>query len=71
MEVNFAFLCDYADQSGAKMTAIGIGFDTIYATRVPAVHALFFSVISLKSRSGSPYLRIRKSIMVLYLMVNL
>jgi hypothetical protein len=51
MEVNFAFLCDYADQSGGKMTAIGIGFDTIYATKVPALHPLFFSVISLKFSS--------------------
>jgi hypothetical protein len=48
MEVNFAFLCDYADQSGGKMTAIGIGFDAIYAAKMPAAHPLFFSVISLK-----------------------
>jgi hypothetical protein len=51
LEVNFAFLCDYADQSGAKMSAIGIGFDTIYAVKVPAMHPLFFSVISLKFSS--------------------
>jgi hypothetical protein len=48
MEVNFAFLCDYADQSSPKMSAIGIGFDTIYAVKVPAVHPVFFAVISLK-----------------------
>ena len=48
MEVNFAFLCDYADQSGTKMAAIGIGFDTIYAVKVPATHPLFYSVISIK-----------------------
>ena len=48
MEVNFAFLCDYADQSAGKMAAIGIGFDTIYAIKVPAMHPLFYSVISIK-----------------------
>ncbi|MBA7676899.1 hypothetical protein ES703_85144 [subsurface metagenome] len=48
MEVNFAFLCDYADQSGGKMSAIGLGFDTIYAVNVPVRHSLFFSVISIK-----------------------
>lgn len=48
MEINFAFLCDYADQSGGKMSAIGIGFDTIYTRSVPATHPLFFSVISIK-----------------------
>ncbi len=48
MEVNFAFLCDYADQSGGKMTAIGIGIDTIYTAKVPATHPLFYSIISIK-----------------------
>ena len=48
MEVNFAFLCDYADQSGGKISAIGVGFDTIYAGNVPFRHPLFFSVISIK-----------------------
>ena len=48
MEVKFAFLCDYADQSSGKISAIGVGFDTIYAGNVPARHPLFFSVISIK-----------------------
>jgi hypothetical protein len=30
------------------MAAIGIGFDTIYAVKVPATHPLFYSVISIK-----------------------
>lgn len=51
MEVNFAFLCDYADQSGGKMAAIGLGFDTIYSTRIPVTHPLFFSVISIRFSS--------------------
>ena len=48
MEVNFAFLCDYADQSGGKMTAVGIGIDTIYAAKVPVKHYLLYAVISIK-----------------------
>lgn len=48
MEVNFAFLCDYADHTGGKMAAIGIGFDTIFGASVPIRHSLFFAVISLK-----------------------
>jgi len=48
LEVNFAFLCDYAAQSGGKMTAVGIGIDTIYAPKVPIKHPLFFSVISIR-----------------------
>ena len=56
MEVNFAFLCDYADQSGGKMGALGIGFDTIYAAKVPAMHPVFFAVISIRfrARDGGP-----------------
>jgi hypothetical protein len=48
VEVNFAFLCDYADPSGPKLSALGIGFDIIYAPKVPATHPLFFAVISIK-----------------------
>ena len=48
MEVNFAFLCDYAAQSGGKMTAVGIGINTLYAPGIPYKHPLFFSVISIK-----------------------
>jgi len=51
LEVNFAFLCDYADQSGRKMGALGIGFDTIHAAKVPARHQIFYSVISIKFSS--------------------
>ena len=50
MEVDYAFLCDYADNSG-KLAAFGIGIDTIYARRVPSVHALLYAVASLKFTS--------------------
>lgn len=33
------------------MTAVGIGFDTIYAAKVPATHPIFFSVISIRFSS--------------------
>jgi hypothetical protein len=47
MNVEYAFLCDYAD-SGNKLTAVGIGIDSIYATAVPAVHPQLFTVLALK-----------------------
>lgn len=50
MEVNYAFLCDYADNSG-KLAAFGIGIDTIYAPAVPTVHPLFYAVIALRFSS--------------------
>ena len=62
MEVSFAFLCDYADQAGGKMVAVGIGIDTIYATKIPATHPLLFAVIGLRFsavESGSKQVGIR------------
>ena len=40
MDVDFAFICDYAD-SGRKVNALGIGFDATYASRVLATHPRF------------------------------
>ncbi len=50
MEVDFAFLCDYADNPG-KLNAIGIGFDTLFASSLPHTHPLFFAVIRLRFSS--------------------
>ena len=47
MNVEYAFLCDYA-QSGNKLTAVGIGIDSIYAENVPAVHPQLFTVLAVK-----------------------
>lgn len=48
MDIEFAFVCDYAD-AGAKLNALGIGFDTIYAPQVPCVHPNFHLVVQLRS----------------------
>lgn len=36
MECQFAFISDYAQQSGGKLHAIGIGWDSIFAPELPA-----------------------------------
>ena len=62
MEVNFSFLCDYADNSGGKLTAVGIGFDTIYTRTVPATHPMLYAVAGLQFSSvetGSKQIGIR------------
>lgn len=51
MEVTFTFLCDYADNSGGKLTAVGIGIDTVYAASVPVTHRSFYAVIALRFTS--------------------
>lgn len=51
MKVNFGFLCDYADNTGGKLNAMGIGFDTIYANTVPATHRQMFAVVSIEFSS--------------------
>ena len=50
-QLHYSFLCDYADNSGSKLTAVGIGFDTIYARSIPAVHLVLYAVISLQFSS--------------------
>ena len=47
MNVEYAFLCDYADP-GPKLTAVGIGIDSIYAPSVPAQHPQLFAVLCLR-----------------------
>lgn len=37
MNVEFAFLCDSAQESGGKIHALGIGLESITAPRVPAM----------------------------------
>ncbi len=51
MDVDFAFLCDYAEV-GPKINALGIGFDTIFAPHVPARHPLLYVVVQLRSTVG-------------------
>jgi len=48
MKIDFAFICDYADARG-KINALGIGFDTIYAPRVPCKHPIFSFVLQLRA----------------------
>lgn len=48
MQVDFAFICDYAEATN-KINALGIGFDTIMAQKVPARHPTFFLVIQLRA----------------------
>lgn len=48
MELEFAFICDYAEP-GNKINALGIGFDTIFAQKVPCVHPHFHLVVQLRS----------------------
>jgi len=48
MKVDYAFICDYAEAS-AKVNALGIGFDTIYAPKVPFKHRHFCFVVQLRT----------------------
>jgi hypothetical protein len=48
VKIDFAFLCDYAE-SAVKLNALGIGFDTIFAPRVPCMHPHFSLVFQMRS----------------------
>jgi hypothetical protein len=47
MHVDFAFICDYAEASD-KINALGIGFERIFAPKVPVKHPHFSIVVQLK-----------------------
>ena len=47
MNIDFAFICDFAEASG-KLNALGIGFDTIYAASLPHRHNHFSLVLQLR-----------------------
>lgn len=49
MQLEFGFICDYALYDGVKVSALGIGFDTIYASEVPCVHPTFHLVVQLRA----------------------
>jgi len=48
LDVDFAFICDYAEASG-KLDAMGIGFDTIFAKQLPLRHPHFSLVLQLRT----------------------
>ena len=48
MQIDFAFLCDYADVSG-KINALGIGFTTILAPELPVVHQQMHLVVQFRA----------------------
>ena len=52
MQIDFAFLCDYADVSGAKAHALGIGIDTIFLPTAPGGHTGFWFVAALASTAA-------------------
>ena len=61
MNPDFYFICDYAEITG-KINALGIGFDTIYAPKVPCRHPSFFLVIQLRANvveAGEKNLEVR------------
>lgn len=47
MHVDYAFICDYAEARD-KVNALGIGFDTIYAPKLPARHPHFAVALQLR-----------------------
>ena len=60
MNIEFAFLCDHAEKAG-KVSALGIGFDTIYAAELPVRHRRLCVVARCrahKTEAGRKRLRI-------------
>ncbi|MYA19342.1 MAG: hypothetical protein F4Z25_03530 [Chloroflexi bacterium] len=48
MDLEFAFLSDFAEESGGKLHALGIGIDTIHAAETPTRHPLLTMVAQIR-----------------------
>lgn len=62
MDVDFAFLSDFAEESGGKLHALGIGIDTIHAHEVPTRHPQLTIVAQIRyssAEAGSHRLEVR------------
>lgn len=62
MQIDYAFLCDAAAESGGKVHAIGIGFERITVQRLPAVHPRAVAVVRFgftRSDAGPHTFRLR------------
>jgi len=64
MQIDFAFLCDAATESGGKVHALGIGFERITVRSLPVVHPRAVAVIRFafnRADVGSHEFRVRVS----------
>ncbi|MEZ4554779.1 MAG: hypothetical protein AB7L91_08145 [Dehalococcoidia bacterium] len=62
MNLDYAFLCDSAQEGGGKVHALGIGFDTIAAAGAPVTHPLLTVVLQLRysvAEAGDKALSVR------------
>lgn len=62
MQVDFAFLCDAAQDSGGKLHALGVGIDRILAPQLPTVHPMLMVVVQVRysvAEAGTKPLAIR------------
>lgn len=64
VQVDFAFLCDAATESGGKVHAIGIGFERINVRALPVVHPRAVAVVRFgfnRGDEGDHHFRVRIS----------
>ncbi len=64
MQVDYAFLCDAAAESGGKINALGIGFERITLRQLPTVHPRAVAVVRFsfnRDDLGSHAFRVRVS----------
>ena len=53
MRIDYSFLCDYADPTGGKIHALGIGIDTIFLPAAPGVAAAGFWFVAQLAASAA------------------
>ena len=62
MRLEFAFLSDFAEESGGKLHALGVGVDAVHAPAVPARHPQLTMVAQIRysaAEAGAHRLEVR------------
>ena len=62
MDVDYAFLCDAAQDSGGKLHALGIGIDRLIGSELPVTRPIMVAVVQVRysvAEVGSKELAIR------------
>lgn len=62
MERKYGFLCDFAQEAGGKLTAVGLGINRLFAAEIPTTHPSLTLVVGVEysiAEAGTKHLEVR------------
>jgi hypothetical protein len=62
VEYRYGFLCDFAQEAGGKLTAVGLGINRLFAPEIPHTHPSLTLVVGVEysvAEAGTKHLEVR------------